>query len=217
MKTDAELIYRYLKMKPEADPAARVADVCGKMERALTPGYVFRLFPISEEKKGISLADTGVILTGGSARRLLKGCRSAALLTVTLGFAFDKLLMTAQKRDMSEAVILDACASAYIETVADEAMQAIRKASNGYLTDRFSPGYGDMPLSLQPQIIRLTEAEKRLGVHALDSCLLNPVKSVTAVIGISDTPRPAMIRGCAYCALNSSCPYKKGTGNCEAE
>jgi hypothetical protein len=43
--------------------------------------------------------------------------------------------------------------------------------------------------------------EKLLGLHVTDSLMLNPVKSVTAVIGIADRPQMARIRGCAYCAM----------------
>lgn len=219
MKTDPELIRRYLRMNPAADAGAfmRVQNVCEAMENALLPGYVFRLFPIIKTESGPRLGNDGPLLPGFSAGRMLRGCHSAAVLTATLGFDYERLISTAQKRDMAEAVILDACASAYIEKVADEAETEIVQRCGGYLTDRFSPGYGDLPLSLQPEIIRMTDAEKWLGVHVLDSCLLTPVKTVTALIGISDTPRPALIRGCAYCSLQKNCLYKKGAGPCEAQ
>ena len=223
MKTDRELIFRYLKMDPEADPetAERVGTVCEAMERALSPGYVFRLFSLSRDAgpghtEAFRLGTEDAFLSGKSASCLLTDCHSVAVLVATLGFGFDKMLLAAQKRDMTEALILDACGSAYIETVADDAEEEIKILSGGYLTDRFSPGYGDMPLSLQPVLIRLSDAEKRLGVHALDSFLLDPVKTVTAVIGISDTPRPSIIRGCANCSMNKTCLYKKGDGSCEA-
>lgn len=217
MKTDKSLIYRYLNICGEPDPASseRIDTLCGSMEAVLTPGYVFRVFPLMEEENGFLLGEHGPLLNGHSAKRLLTGCQRAAVLTATLGFAFEKMLSAAQKRDMAEAVILDACASAYIETVADEAEEEIKKRAGGYLTDRFSPGYGDLPLSLQPELIRLADAEKRLGVHVLDSMLLTPVKTITALIGLAESPRPAMVRGCAYCSMQKTCPYKKGTGHCE--
>ena len=219
MKTDAALVCRYLGLpaQPGAADAARTETVCEGMEAALTPLSSFRVFPLFETEAGPKLGETGPVLSARSARRLLKGCDRAALLTVTLGFAFEALLRTASGRDMAEAVILDACASAYLETAADEAEEDIRKATGAYLTDRFSPGYGDLPLSLQPAIVRLTDAEKRLGVHVLDSYQLTPSKTVTALIGMADTPRPALVRGCAHCAMNKTCPYRKGDGTCEAQ
>lgn len=219
MRTDQELIYRYLKMRaaPDAAAAARIRSVCESMEAALTPGSVYRVFPLTDTGDGFRLGENGPILSGSSAGRLLSGCRSAAVLIATLGFDLDKMLTASQKRDMAEAVILDACASAYIEAVADDAEKQIADRTEGFLTDRFSPGYGDLPLSLQPELIRLTGAERYPGVHVLDSYLLSPVKTITALIGIADTPRPAMVRGCGHCLLQDTCVYKKGTGHCEAQ
>ena len=49
---------------------------------------------------------------------------------------------------------------------------------------RFSPGYGDLPLSLQPEVIRATGADRRLGITLSSSLLMTPKKSVTAIKGI---------------------------------
>ena len=58
------------------------------------------------------------------------------------------------------------------------------------------------------------DAARRLGLHVTDSLLLNPTKSVTAVIGLSDRPQMARIRGCDYCALRESCELRKGGKRC---
>ena len=83
-----------------------------------------------------------------------------------------------------------------------------------YLTDRFSPGYGDLPLSLQPGICAVLDAERRVGIHVTPSFLMNPSKSVTAVIGLSDKPQMARIRGCAWCAMRETCTLRKGGKTC---
>ena len=51
-------------------------------------------------------------------------------------------------------------------------------------TGRFSPGYGDMPLDLQGDIIAILEARKWLGLTLSEAKLMSPQKSVTALIGI---------------------------------
>ena len=83
-----------------------------------------------------------------------------------------------------------------------------------YLTDRFSPGYGDLPLDLQPALCAALDAQRRLGLTVTDSLLLNPVKSVTAVIGLSPTPQPARIRGCGYCNFRENCQFRKEGTTC---
>ena len=118
---------------------------------------------------------------------------------------------------MARAVALDACGSAYVEAGCDAAEREIRSRFPGmYLTDRFSPGYGDLPLGLQPELLARTDARRRLGVSLTESLLMVPSKSVTAILGISDTPQSARIRGCAYCNLNQTCLLRERGTTCGA-
>ena len=43
---------------------------------------------------------------------------------------------------------------------------------------------------------------------------MNPSKSVTAIIGLSDRPQAARIRGCAYCSMRETCALRKGGKHC---
>ena len=140
---------------------------------------------------------------------MLASCEKAVLLVCTLGAEFDRLLRQTQARDMAAAVTLDACGSAYVEAGCDRAEKEIASLHPGlYLSDRFSPGYEDLPLSLQEDFLTVLNAQRRLGVTALQSHLLAPAKSVTAVIGLSTQPQEAKIRGCAFCALQGRCAYR---------
>ena len=153
-------------------------------------------------------------LPGKTAGRMLADCRQAVVLVCTLGAEFDRWMKQLSLRDMARAVMLDALGSAYVEATCDAAEDAIRARFPGkYLTDRFSPGYGDLPLDTQPQLLALAGAN-RIGVTLTDSMLMNPQKSVTAIVGIADTPQPARVRGCAYCTLNQSCQYRKAGTTC---
>jgi hypothetical protein len=146
---------------------------------------------------------------------MLEQCNRAALLACTLGPDFDTMLRAWQARDMGRAAILDACGGAWVEAGCDEAEKELgEKLKEAYLTDRFSPGYGDLPLALQPAILAALDGERRVGIHLSESLLMNPVKSVTAVIGISDRPQMARIRGCAYCTMAETCTLRKGGKHC---
>ncbi|MBQ8851544.1 MAG: methionine synthase, partial [Oscillibacter sp.] len=128
---------------------------------------------------------------------------------------FDARLRSSQARDMAKAVILNACGSALVEQGCDEAEQEIAGRFPGlYLTDRFSPGYGDLPLTLQPSICAMLDAQRRLGIVVAPSMLMTPGKSVTAVIGLSRTPQMARIRGCGYCSMRETCALRKGGKHC---
>lgn len=201
----------------EGDDALRrqLAAVASELTAALEPRYVYRVFDLARENGDILLAGTGVRLTGATASTMLAQCRRAALLACTLGSGFDTLLRKEQARDMGRAVMLDACGSAWVESGCNAAEEELRARLPGlFLTDRFSPGYGDLPLDIQPAVCAALDAGRRVGIHVSDSFLMNPMKSVTAVIGISDWPQMARVRGCAYCAMAASCRLRKGGKHC---
>ena len=192
--------------------AAAAADL---LTRTLRPRYVYRVFPVSLTSEGAALAGSGVTLPGNTARRMLEGCDQAVLLLCTLGAGFETLLRARQARDMAQAVLLDACGSAWVEAGCGEAEREIAaRFPNRYLTDRFSPGYGDLPLSLQSAVCAALDGWRRLGVQVTESFLMNPTKTVSAVIGLSDRPQAARIRGCAFCSMAADCALRKGGKTC---
>ncbi len=205
MELNIDEALRYLGVRGVPDEALQqqMSALARELQEHIRPRFTWT---------GAAVAD--LALPGASAQRMLSGCREAAVLVCTLGAAFDLWLKRLQTRDMSRAVMLDALGSAWVEAGCDAAENAIRARFPGmYLTDRFSPGYGDLPLDVQPTLMTLAGAH-RIGVTVTDSLLMNPQKSVTAVVGIADTPQPARIRGCAHCRLNQSCQYRKNGTTC---
>ena len=146
---------------------------------------------------------------------MLGECQKAVILLCTIGAGFETRLRALQARDMAKAVIWDACASAWVEQGCDRAETELAAHFPGrFLTDRFSPGYGDLPLALQRDICAALDSERRLGVHVTESLLLNPTKSVTAIIGIARQRQMSRVRGCAYCALRENCTIRKRGNRC---
>lgn len=217
MEPNLEEILRYLRVRGTApeELRAQVEAVARELAESLPPKFVYRAFPLAFGADGVTLAGSGVTLTGGLAKKMLQGCDMAVLLCCTLGMAFEQRLRALERRDMGRAVILDACGSAWVESGCDAAEREItERFAPRYLTDRFSPGYGDLPLSLQPAVLDALDARRRLGIHLSDSFLMTPGKSVTAVLGVSDAPQPARVRGCGYCAMRGNCDYRKGGITC---
>ncbi len=210
-------ILRYLRIRGEVSDElrARVERAAESLAETLSPKRVYRAFPIERTAEGFALAGGGFVLGGVLAEKMLSGCDTAVLLCCTLGIEFEQRLRTLERRDMGEAAILDACGSAWVEAGCDAAEAEIaERFAPRYLTDRFSPGYGDLPLSLQREVLAALNAEKRLGVHLSESFLMTPSKSVTAVMGVSDVPQPARVRGCGYCTMRQNCEYRKGGTTC---
>ncbi|MDO4484201.1 MAG: vitamin B12 dependent-methionine synthase activation domain-containing protein [Clostridia bacterium] len=186
------------------------------LRRSLHPKSVWRMLPLNHTDAGEQAGE--LLLEGASARLMLKDCQAVAVFACTLGADFDRLVRTVQARSMADALLMDCCGSALIEEVCDALQQEILQAvpySHG--TDRFSPGYGDLPLQLQFPIIHLLDAQRKTGIHLTPSGLMNPQKSVTAFIGLSDAPQRARIRGCAYCEMKEHCTIRKGGRTCGME
>lgn len=214
---DIDEALRYLGVPAPAPEQLReqAAGLAGELCQKVRPRWVWRAFPLKRDGDEFVLEGTGLRLGGHTAGVMLAPCREAAVLACTLGAYFDTLLRERQARSMADAVILDALGSAYVEAGCDAAERELSGRFPGrFLTDRFSPGYGDLPLALQSTLCGILDASRRLGVTVGESFLMNPCKSVTAVIGLSDAPQPARVRGCGFCAMRESCQFRKEGKTC---
>lgn len=220
---------RYLGVRPGGaeNPAARelqeaAKDMLNRLESSITPKTLLRVYALSHQPDG-SIVLTGadgcpiLTLSGRLAQTMLKDCQQAALMLSTLGLPFDSMLRTQQARGMAEAAMLDALGNVLVEEACDRLEEALRsRFPHLHLTDRFSPGYGDLPLSLQPGLLAALDATRQAGVYLTDSCLMNPSKTVTAIVGLSARPQAARIRGCAFCTLRDTCTYRKDGIRCDS-
>ncbi|MCL2036529.1 MAG: hypothetical protein FWG83_03980 [Oscillospiraceae bacterium] len=147
-----------------------------QMLNRLTPRYAGKVFPID---------GCPVPLIGESIKQHLEGSGSVLVCAVTLGEEFDRLLRRLQLEDMAGAVILDQMAGDYLDEVCDKFDSEImsRHEDSRYCW-RFSPGYGDFPLSVSRDIIDVLEATKKIGLCITDEFILTPQKSITGIVGI---------------------------------
>ncbi len=152
-------------------------------------------------------------LGGEDIKRVLKNCEKVLLIAATLGIYIDKLLRKTQITDMAQAVVLDSLSSVAIEQFMDKIELELKERYCGYyFTNRFSPGYGDYPLEKQRDIVKILKTEKKIGLNLTSSLMLNPTKSVTAVIGLSEKPTQREYESCkSKCdrCNNKSCPYRR--------
>lgn len=175
---------------------------------AARPRCVYRLFPVEQGQ----LIGSGLVLEGDSIRRHLEGCVEGVLMAATLGPDVERRLLRTEVIDLARALVLDSVASSAIENVCDNLEADLRAwcAERGlYLTGRFSPGYGDLPLSLQGPLCQCLDTARRIGLTVSASGILMPRKSVTAILGCAPTPRRSAVPGCAACALREHCDRQK--------
>ena len=167
-----------------------------------------------------ALTDLPLENAGQDLGRHLRGCEKAVLLAVTLGAGTDRLLQRYSATDMPMAVAADAAASTLIEQVCDEIENELRQEyaeKNRFITGRYSPGYGDCPLSLQGVFAAYLDTARKIGLTVGSSGLLLPRKSVTAILGVSQKPVTGYRAGCAHCVLQKTCQYRKRGVSCEQE
>ena len=161
----------------------------------------------------------GDLWQGSDIQRHLAGCTEAVLLAVTLGPGADAQIRRAGVGDVAAGAASDALASVLAEQAADAAearLQALAAAEGMYLTGRYSPGYGDWPIGVQPRIAALLDTPRRIGLCVTGTCLMLPRKSITAALGLSRTPVTGRRAGCAHCALRDKCEYRKRGETCES-
>ena len=149
---------------------------------------------------------------GRDARALLAPCCEAVLFAATLGAQSERMLLREQARDPAQALLLDAVLSAAIEAVCDTQEEALRRtlgAQGLHLTDRFSPGYGDMPMAQSRAICASLDADRAIGLTVSGSGVLTPRKSVTAIMGVSRSPVDRRPSGCAACGMRGTCALRR--------
>lgn len=216
INTDEALRYMGYDGKISLDNIKALLDKCEQeLIFAAVPRYIYKLFDITFEADGILINGSNIKLTGNSILKHLEGCNKIALLAATLSSNVDKLINKYQITDMTSALVADAMASAAIEQVCNIAEDELKQSiGNMYMTWRFSPGYGDLPIKLQAPLINILDAPKRIGLTVNSSDMMIPIKSVSAIIGISDKPIEQKRRGCAVCNMNKTCKFRKRGAHC---
>ncbi len=186
-------IIRYLGYKKADDADDRtkgvIEECISEIMAVIEPRYTYDTFPIEWKEGGLSFA--GIDVTSEDLTKNLEGCDSVVMLAVTIGHDVDKLIRRAEVSDMSKAYILQATGTEVVEAWANKVNSLISAEflNKGlYTRPRFSPGYGDLPLLMQRDFEKVLHMRKNIGISLSDGTVMSPTKSVTAIIGLSDTP-----------------------------
>lgn len=215
--------FLHLGLAPGPLPANidRLIDTClRRVTQLAKPQGLIRVCPVrSLTPDRVALADAGLFITGTQAVAHFADCTRVTLLAATLGSGIDGFLAELQQTaGAADAFIFNGIASAAAEHITEIldaiAVREIRRSAH-YPTARFSPGYGDWPLEHQRQFVESISGE-RIGLSVTSHYLLQPVKSVTAVIGWSRAPiertygqplkKPCQgAQACRDCPLRGKC------------
>lgn len=207
-------ILRYLgagKSDPQLD--LLIARAEKELIQVATPRYVSGKFSLSVRDDGAVIG--GTYLPSKTLAAHLKGCQEAFLVAFTLGPGVDALIRRYELVEMSLVPVLQACAAVYTEEQADQAQEDLEtyaKEKGLFLRPRYSPGYGDLPLSSQRFLFDALQVSKKIGVTLTDTFLMLPMKSITGVVGLSKDPSLCHVGKCMSCSAKN-CPFRKGEEN----
>ena len=123
-----------------------------------------------------------LVLRSKALAKILHGCKEAVIFGATLGVGMDRLIAKYLRISPAKALMMDALGTERIEALCD----AFCKEHGGNITPRFSAGYGDLPLAVQPDLFALLQCEKKIGLCLTDGLMMSPSKSVTAIFGIKE-------------------------------
>ena len=150
---------------------------------------VYRMFRVAERTSDrLTFKNTAFAIHSEKVCHMLRDADPVILFMVTIGSGLegvvDELFAGGES---TQGFILDAIGSETADAVADklhwEILSELAK-KNGYkVTPRFSPGYGDWPLTVQEEILKVCGGD-RLGISVTPSSLMIPRKSVSAVLGL---------------------------------
>lgn len=171
-----------------------------ELDSIATKRMIYKNSTLNMDKNYIYIANMKI--ESNDLRKNLLGCEEVIILGATLGIQVDYLIHRYTKNEIAKAVVLQACAAAYLEEYLDS-WQEEKRVEYGiegkYLRPRFSPGYGDFNIKHQENIIRILDSAKTIGLSMTESYMLTPTKSVTAIIGIGKEKNSYFFEGCAIC------------------
>ena len=144
----------------------------------------------------------------------LTGCCEIVMFAATVGSGIDRLIARYGRVQKSKALFMQTIGAERVEALCDtfnDEINEIVKSEGGFTRPRFSPGYGDLPITVQKDFMRILDCQRKLGVTLSDSFLMSPSKSVTAIIGIGygeDSEKNEKHTGCSLCK-KTDCEYRK--------
>jgi len=162
------------------------------------------------DKSGSFCLEGITFFVGKKIAQQLKFAVGGALFICTAGAGIggrSKALMA--EGELIEGYMLDVIGSVTVEAAIDKIQQNLEielTKSGQKIANRYSPGYCGWALSEQKQFFELFPTN-HCGIRLSDSCLMDPMKSVSGVIGFGKNVKKTAYE-CQMCELQT-CFYRK--------
>ena len=191
---------------PDEQTLALARHCAAEGEGVLRPALCWLEVPLTVRQDEVELAFAR--FTSRKLADTLRGCDRAVVFAATVGLELDRLIARYGRISPARGLMMQALGAERIEALCD-AFCAWLAEEYAPLTlrQRFSPGYGDLPLTAQRAMFDTLQCH-RIGLYLNESLLMSPTKSVTAIVGIGSgaecTPT-----GCKACE-KTDCVMRRG-------
>ena len=173
---------------PELSEAAAVNELLDETLNLCINGFTYRLMYCYVNLSNLDKTPLyNTFINSKNLSKNLENCRGVILFAATVGSNIDMLIRRFERTKPATALMLQAIGAERVESLCDmfnDEVTELAKALSINTHPRFSPGYGDLAISVQAPILNMLNAEKRLGITLSNSFLMAPSKSVTAIIGL---------------------------------
>lgn len=144
---------------------------------------VWRRYPLSRDGETLNLGFTKT--ESKDLKQHLEGCGEILLFACTAGAEMDRRIARAKLLSPAKGLLMHAIGAQQVEGGCDRLCASLAdQFPDWQLTDRFSPGYGDLMLEMQRDVMTALDCGRTVGITLTDSLLMTPSKSVTAIIGM---------------------------------
>lgn len=146
----------------------------------------FNNITFDREAKSLGVGDVFFVVRP-IVYRQIKDADEVALFICTAGPAIGEMSRQSMKEgDLLRGYVYDVIGSEVVENAADrmqEELRAAAAAQGKMITNRFSPGYCGWDVAEQHKLFGFFK-DNFCGITLTESALMNPVKSVSGIIGI---------------------------------
>ena len=225
IEIDKKEVLRYLEYKNQKIDSNlnSIIDDCIKLTKSkINPRYTLGVYSILKEKINynyqIKFRDSELVIESKDLYKLLNNCNECIVLAATIGINIEKEIKINSYLNLTKSIIIDACATTAIEDFCGKLQSNIELILNKegkYITNRYSPGYGDLNIDFNEIFINLLSTSRKIGLTITEDKIMVPRKSVVAIIGISEIKNKYNKKSCLDCLNYNRCKYKKGDNNHE--
>ncbi len=222
VSVDKSEVLRYLGhngQEIDNDLNLRINQCIQETKNEIDTKYVYETYDIRKnlDLNTVEFENTNLILKSKDISELFRDCDKCILMCATLGFNIEKNIRRYSYNDLTKGIIVDACATTSIEEICDliqdNILQEVCKEGKS-LTMRYSPGYGDLDISANRDILNVLDAHRKIGVTVTNTGIMLPRKTVVALIGITNNKIEKVKRTCENCSNRFNCEYKRKADGC---